>query len=94
MGLPREQLERQRMQRIARQHRINGGPQIFAGDWDFILGTTAIKLATVDKLHVTIEQIKIGSACCCVGLGNALVGIVEVGERIPAGLLFLRHRLR
>jgi len=53
---------------------------LLAGDRDAVAGAALVKLAAVNELHCTIEEVDIGSAGGLVGAGHLLGFVVEVGK--------------
>ena len=74
------------------EHRIERRSQVLARDRNVGLGSTRIELSAVDQLQVAIEQVEVGRARSRVSLGDALVAVEQVRERISAGRFFRSHR--
>lgn len=62
-----------------------GGAEVLSGDGFLVAGAGAVKLACIGEAESTVEKVKIGGAGCCVGFGDRLVGIEQIGEGPSVG---------
>jgi len=77
--------------RFACEQCVNRTTQVFARDLDGVARTTFIELASVHKVPVLIEEIKVRGASRPIGFGDGLGGVVEIREDVAGGLGLLSH---
>jgi hypothetical protein len=62
-----------RTDRLAGQNIVERGPDILAGDGNFITGPRVVELAAIDQFQAIVKNKKIGGAGGLVSLGNLAV---------------------